>query len=266
MATDVTPEQVLRAAAAGDGYLAIGPHAPRWITDELVARGHGTYVLGERNAPLGFRINNVGRINVEKPVAQSTDDTPITSGPDHYTAACQLLNRARKHFEAAERGDISEYTALTPDLNRLIRFAQTHALLAIAAGIGGLDAVEGPGGGSATGRYSVADADRWATVTGALSDPTPATSPPPISDFIASTIERCPAEKICKNGETLVCNRTSNHEGDHRDSQLNRTWSSSRIETCPVTRGTDDGGTLECTRPWNHEGDHVTSNYRTWSS
>jgi hypothetical protein len=199
MATDVTPEQVLRAAAAGDGYLAIGPHAPRWITDELVARGHGTHVLGDRDAPLGFRINAAGRAAI----AKSTDDTLIASGPDHYTEGCRVLHEVRTADPSAAREDI----------DTLLKIAQTHALFAIAAGIGGLDAVEGPGGGSATGRYSVADADRWATVTGALSDPTPVTSPPPI--------ETCTATN---DGAGMTCDRPQGHEKFHIDPLSGITW------------------------------------------
>jgi hypothetical protein len=42
--------------------------------------------------------------------------------------------------------------------------AQVHATLALAAAVAGLDAIEGPGGGSATGRTAY-DGNAWVNIT-----------------------------------------------------------------------------------------------------
>jgi hypothetical protein len=68
-------------------------------------------------------------------------------GPSHYREAERLL--------AAIRG--------TVDLHA-VSLAQVHATLALAAAVGGLDAAEGPGGGSATGR-TFADGAAWLKIT-----------------------------------------------------------------------------------------------------
>jgi hypothetical protein len=73
----------------------------------------------------------------------------MATGPEHYRAAERLLFRAAQEV----RGGLRE--------KHLFMEAQVHATLALAAGVAGLDASEGPGGGSATGR-TVEEANEWA--------------------------------------------------------------------------------------------------------
>ena len=80
------------------------------------------------------------------------------SGPEHYRAAEDLLETA------VDGGNVdTEYE------DRLTARAQVHATLALAAATAGLDAIEGPNGGSATGR-GVDDAIGWNRVIGGGTD------------------------------------------------------------------------------------------------
>lgn len=83
------------------------------------------------------------------------------NGPQHYVAAEQALDAA---YQAEGGSDIERY---------YLASAQVHATLALAAATAGLDAAEGPGGGSATGR-TAEDAKGWAAVLG---EPAPAVFP-----------------------------------------------------------------------------------------
>ena len=78
----------------------------------------------------------------------------MATGPQHYRAAERLI--------AAVSSDTRSDRAplVSKDEPETIALAQVHATLALAAAIGGLDAAEGPGGGSATGR-TPADANGW---------------------------------------------------------------------------------------------------------
>jgi hypothetical protein len=69
------------------------------------------------------------------------------NGPDHYRAAEGWLAEVR-------------YDTVTPQSAQALAAAQIHATLALAAAVATLDAAEGPGGGSATGRTSD-DAVAW---------------------------------------------------------------------------------------------------------
>ncbi len=61
------------------------------------------------------------------------------TGPEHYSLAEEILG----HTASMERGSIGERSCFAE--------AQVHAILAAVAALGGLDANEGPFGGSATG-------------------------------------------------------------------------------------------------------------------
>lgn len=79
------------------------------------------------------------------------------TGPEHYRQAERCLNSATR----ADDRDRSEYWQ---------RQAQVHATLALVAATASLDASEGPGGGSATGR-TAEDAKAWeATLSGGVSE------------------------------------------------------------------------------------------------
>jgi hypothetical protein len=70
------------------------------------------------------------------------------TGPEHYREAERLI-------------EPGEQDANEPELVlRDIAIAQVHATLALAAATAQLDAYEGPGGGSATGR-SFSDSTAW---------------------------------------------------------------------------------------------------------
>lgn len=70
----------------------------------------------------------------------------------------------QQHFREAER--LIELTAMTrEDVLARTHLAMTHALLALTGAVAGLDATEGPGGGSATGR-SIEDTRAWDEVLG----------------------------------------------------------------------------------------------------
>lgn len=70
------------------------------------------------------------------------------NGPEHYAAAEDCLSYVADHSSFPERHQL--YLAK----------AQVHATLALAAAVAGLDASEGPGGGSTLGRRPE-DADAW---------------------------------------------------------------------------------------------------------
>jgi len=78
----------------------------------------------------------------------------MATGPEHYQESENLAEQAAR---AADKG--AEGVA-----RLLIGLAQVHATLALAAATAGLDAHEGPGGGSATGRTAV-DGYAWDAVT-----------------------------------------------------------------------------------------------------
>lgn len=73
------------------------------------------------------------------------------TGPEHYREAEKILAACKD----------ADADAATADVAILLRFADVHATLAVAAALAGLDAAEGPGGGSATGRMTE-DANEWA--------------------------------------------------------------------------------------------------------
>lgn len=84
------------------------------------------------------------------------------TGPEHYLEAERLLTQAKAEDQRltgqAMSPEVAAQTHLT--LNRMVADAQVHATLALAAATAGLDAIEGPGGGSATGRGN-ADWNGW---------------------------------------------------------------------------------------------------------
>lgn len=73
------------------------------------------------------------------------------TGPEHYREAERLIDGAHKVQNDSGPGCGSE---------ELLTEALVHATLALAAAVGGLDAIEGPGGSSATGR-TAKDGDAW---------------------------------------------------------------------------------------------------------
>lgn len=75
------------------------------------------------------------------------------NGPERYRKAKELLGFA----DNCKRGGAQELSILLE--------AQANATLALAAAVGGLDAIMGPGGGSATGR-TTQDRNAWNEVTG----------------------------------------------------------------------------------------------------
>lgn len=70
------------------------------------------------------------------------------TGPEHYRTAERLIAALRDVPLGSEKE------------SALLAEAQVHATLALAAAVAGLDAHEGPGGGSATGR-TLTDVSAW---------------------------------------------------------------------------------------------------------
>jgi len=78
------------------------------------------------------------------------------TGPEHYRAAEQFLEYARNLYGGNQEMGAANVAA---------SIAQAHATLAVTAALAGLDAHEGPGGGSATGR-TLAEVNAWDQVLG----------------------------------------------------------------------------------------------------
>lgn len=76
----------------------------------------------------------------------------MATGPEHYREAERILAA-----EVKPANDPDRVIVLDPES---VAVAQVHATLALAAAVAGLDATEGPGGGSATGRERQ-DAQAW---------------------------------------------------------------------------------------------------------
>lgn len=74
----------------------------------------------------------------------------IMTGPEHYRESERLLEHAEKIQRSEAFGSVLNF----------VRTANVHALLALAAAVGGLDAVAGPATGSATGRV-MNDSEGW---------------------------------------------------------------------------------------------------------
>jgi len=87
---------------------------------------------------------------------------PVESmtGPEHYRRAEYLLESAHEQL-ATVTHDVFDARLLAVQVS--MATAQVHATLALAAAVGGLDAAEGPGGGSATGRV-YADGAAWLSI------------------------------------------------------------------------------------------------------
>lgn len=77
------------------------------------------------------------------------------TGPEHYREAERLLSQVGVAP--------SDPPAIAYNEMGRLAAAQVHATLALAAAVAGLNAVEGPGGGSATGRLAE-DGNAWAVV------------------------------------------------------------------------------------------------------
>lgn len=82
------------------------------------------------------------------------------NGPWHYKEAERLLDGAQEMIceldDAKEEPEADHFIALSA----MATLAQAHATLALTAATVGLDAIEGPNGGSATGR-TAEDAQQW---------------------------------------------------------------------------------------------------------
>lgn len=92
------------------------------------------------------------------------------TGPEHYREAERLIDQAASEFD-----DPGWRSSTMSPAERIARrdsdvaLAQVHATLALAAATAGLDAIEGPNGGSATGRSSE-DWSGWNDVISGGSD------------------------------------------------------------------------------------------------
>lgn len=84
------------------------------------------------------------------------------TGPEHYREAEKWLGYAKQWWESGD-DRIGAATAVAA-----AAIGQVHATLAHTAAIAGLDAAEGPGGGSATGR-TTKDANAWYEAIGGAS-------------------------------------------------------------------------------------------------